>query len=175
MRSVLSCSIARERTFIDRRHKYRTHTDRVGIDGLAGLFPANGHCSRCGRYFTSTFRMVCIAGEVHLCMLPSAGTISVHLPSYYIYPYRCVCGTCSQRRTPTPGRSRQQPPQAPSLCIPKAADARHPAGGPSHRLGHLTPTSPALIIVVANVSFRPRLTDRGPEGTVGRNPTIGGT
>ena len=46
---------------------------------------------------------------------------------------------------------------------------------PSHRLGHLTSTPPAVIIVVANVSFRPRLTGSGPEGTVGRNPTIGVT
>jgi hypothetical protein len=36
---VLSCSIARERTFIDRRHKHRPHTDRVGIGSLAGLSP----------------------------------------------------------------------------------------------------------------------------------------
>jgi hypothetical protein len=47
--------------------------------------------------------------------------------------------------------------------------------GPSHRLGHLTSTPPAIIIVVANVSFRPRLTGRGSEGTVGHNPTVGVT
>src|SRR5215210_2561965 len=57
------------------------------------------------------------------------------------------------RRRPTRGRSRQQPPQAPSLRIPRPADARHPTGS------HLTPsrlltfTPPAIIIVVANVSF----------------------
>jgi hypothetical protein len=45
----------------------------------------------------------------------------------------------------------------------------------SHRLGHLTFTPPAVIIVVANVSFRSRLTGRGPEGTVCRNPTLGVT
>jgi DNA-binding NarL/FixJ family response regulator len=32
-----SDSIARRRSFIDRRRKYRPHTDRVGIGGLAGL------------------------------------------------------------------------------------------------------------------------------------------
>src|SRR5919107_1602027 len=69
--------------------------------------------------------------------------------------------------------SRQQRPPTPSLRIPRAADDRHPAGGPSQRLGHLTSTSPAIIIVVANVSFRPRLTGSGPKGTVGRNPTVG--
>jgi len=46
---------------------------------------------------------------------------------------------------------------------------------PSHRLGHLTSTHPAIIIVVANVSFQPRLTDGDPEGTVGHSPTIGVT
>ena len=60
------------------------------------------------------------------CVYPSARTLSMHLPSDCIYPYRCVCGSCSQRCTPTPGRSRQQRPPTPSLRIPKAADARHP-------------------------------------------------
>jgi hypothetical protein len=49
------------------------------------------------------------------------------------------------------------------------------AAASSHRLGHLTFTPPALIIIVANVSFWPRLTGGDPEGTVGRNPTIGVT
>jgi hypothetical protein len=55
------------------------------------------------------------------------------------------------------------------------ADDRHLAGTPSPRLAHLTFTPPALIIIVANVSFWPRLTGGDPEGTVGRNPTIGVT
>src|ERR687890_2639005 len=67
--------------------------------------------------------------------------------------------------------SRQQRPPTPSLRIPKAADDRHPAGGPSHRLDHLTFPSPATTIIVANVSFWPRLTGGDSEGTVGRNPT----
>ena len=120
-------------------------------------------------------RWFVLLGEVRLCVYPSTGTLSMHLPSDCIYPYRCVCGSCSKRCTPTPGRSRQQRPPTSSLRIPKAADATHPPGGPSHRLGHLTSTSPALIIVVANVSFLPRLTGSGPKGTVGHNPTIGVT
>jgi hypothetical protein len=52
---------------------------------------------------------------------------------------------------------------------------RHPADGPSHLLGHLTFTPPAIIIVVADVSFRPRLAGSDPEGTVGRNQTTGVT
>jgi len=46
---------------------------------------------------------------------------------------------------------------------------------PLHRLGHLTSTPTAHIMVVANVSLWSRLTGRGPEGTVGHNPTIGVT
>jgi hypothetical protein len=107
------------------------------------------------------------------CILP-ARTISMHVARNYIYPYRWVCGSCSQRRTPRRGRSRQQRSPTPSLRIPNAADDRHPVGGPSHRLGHLTFTPPAIIIVVANVSFWSRLTG-GPGGTVGHNPTIGVT
>jgi len=42
-------------------------------------------------------------------------------------------------------------------------------------LGHLTSTSPAITIVVADVSFWRRLTGGDSEGTVGRNPTIGVT
>ena len=30
-----------------------------------------------------------LLGELRLCVYPSAGTISMHLPSDYIYPYRC--------------------------------------------------------------------------------------
>src|SRR5918997_970165 len=78
-------------------------------------------------------RWFVLLGEVRLCVYPSAGTISIRLHNgYCIYPYRCVCGSCSQPRPPTP-----------SLRIPKAADDRHPAGGPSHRLDHLTFPSPA--------------------------------
>jgi hypothetical protein len=49
-------------------------------------------------------RWFVLLGEVRLCVYPSAETISMHLPSDYIYPYRCVGGSCSQRRTPRRGR-----------------------------------------------------------------------
>jgi hypothetical protein len=39
----------------------------------------------------------------------------MHLPSDYIYPYRCVGGNCSQRRAPTRGRSRRQVLSAPPI------------------------------------------------------------
>ena len=119
-------------------------------------------------------RWFVLLGEGRVCVYPSARTISMHLPSDYVYPYRCVCGRCSKRPTPRRGRSRQQRPPTPSLRIPEAADAKYTAGGPSQRLGHLTSTSPALIIVVANVPFQPRLTGC-PKGTVGHNPTRGVT
>jgi hypothetical protein len=45
-------------------------------------------------------RWFVLLGEVRLCVYPSAGTISIHLPCDYIYPYGCVSGSCSQRRTP---------------------------------------------------------------------------
>jgi hypothetical protein len=85
-------------------------------------------------------RWFVLLGEARLCVYPCAGTISMYLTSDYIYPYGRVGVSCSQRRIPRRGRSRQQHPPTPSLRIPKAADDRHPAGGPSHRLGHLTPT-----------------------------------
>jgi hypothetical protein len=45
-------------------------------------------------------RWFVLLGDVRLCVYPSAGTIFIHLPSDYIYPYGCVSGSCSQRRTP---------------------------------------------------------------------------
>lgn len=42
---------------------------------------------------------IVLLGEVRLYVLPSAGTVSMYLPSDYIYPYRCVCESFSQRRT----------------------------------------------------------------------------
>src|ERR671916_167710 len=45
-------------------------------------------------------RWFVLLGEVRLCVYPSAGTISMHLASEYIYPYRDDGGSCSQRRRP---------------------------------------------------------------------------
>jgi hypothetical protein len=66
-------------------------------------------------------------------------------------------------------------PIAPPPRIPRAAYDRYPVGDPSYRLGHLTSTSPATIIFVADVSFRCSLIGCGHEGTDGCNPTIGVT
>ena len=44
-------------------------------------------------------------------------------------------------------------PITPPPRIPRAAHDRHPVGDPSYRLGHLTSTSPATIIFVADVLF----------------------
>jgi hypothetical protein len=64
---VLSYSIARERTFIDRRRKYRPHTDQVGIGGLAGLFPSNGHRGRCGRYVNDFYGYISVMRANEAC------------------------------------------------------------------------------------------------------------
>jgi hypothetical protein len=45
-------------------------------------------------------RWFVLLGEVRLCVYPSAGTMSIHLPSDYIYPYERVGVSCSQRSTP---------------------------------------------------------------------------
>jgi hypothetical protein len=37
------------------------------------------------------------------------------------------------------------------------------------------PVASIVLIIVANISFRPRLTGSGPEGTVDHNPTKGVT
>ena len=61
-------------------------------------------------------------------------------------------------------------PPSPRVPLRRCHDGgRHPADGPSHLLGHLTFTPPAIIMVVANVSFWPRLTSSDPEGTVHHN------
>jgi len=39
----------------------------------------------------------------------------MHLPSDDICPYRCIGGSCWQRRTPTQGRSRQRYPLTPRI------------------------------------------------------------
>jgi hypothetical protein len=67
------------------------------------------------------------------------------------------------------------PPPAPPRASQGQPTTGIPLAASSDSLGHLTSTSPALIIVVANVSFWPRLTGSGPEGTVGCNPTRGVT
>jgi hypothetical protein len=51
-------------------------------------------------------RWFVLLGEVRLCVYPSAGTISMHLPSDYIYPYRCVGGSRSQHCAPRGGVGR---------------------------------------------------------------------
>ena len=43
-------------------------------------------------------------GPSSLHVHPSAGALSMHPTSDYIYPYRCVGGSYSQQRTPTRGR-----------------------------------------------------------------------
>jgi hypothetical protein len=48
-------------------------------------------------------RWFVLLGEVRLCVYPSAGTISIRLPSDYIYPYRCVGGSRSQHCAPRHG------------------------------------------------------------------------
>ena len=45
------------------------------------------------------------------------------------------------------------PPRPPAPLLRCHGGGRHPAGGPSHRLGRLTLTPPAIIMVVAIVSF----------------------
>jgi hypothetical protein len=67
------------------------------------------------------------------------------------------------------------PPPAPPRASQGQPTTGIPLAASSDSLGHLTSTSPALIIVVANVSFQPRLTGSGPEGTDGCNQTIGVT
>jgi hypothetical protein len=65
------------------------------------------------------------------------------------------------------------PPSPPAPLRRCHGGGRHPADGPSHRLGHLTFTPLASIIFVADVSFWAHPTGCDHEGTVGRNPTIG--
>ena len=105
----------------------------------------------------------------------------------YLLPgqYRCICqATTSSPTGATAGAARNGAPRGGVgrdnsarrclVCASQTQTTDIPLAAPSQHLGHLTCTSPALIIVVANVSFWPRLTG-GPEGTVGHNPTRGVT
>ncbi len=65
-------------------------------------------------------RWFVLLGEVRLCVYPSAGTISIHLPSDYIYPYRCVGGSRSQHCAPRGGVGRDN---STCWCLPRAAES----------------------------------------------------
>jgi hypothetical protein len=99
------------------------------------------------------------------------------------YPYTCpettltptgVSAGAARNGAPRGGVGRDNSARRCLVCASQTQTTGIPLAAPSQHLGHLTCTSPALIIVVANVSLQPCLTG-GPEGTVGHNPTRGVT
>jgi hypothetical protein len=100
LRSIAYSAITRGDDPIDRSLWISTASPASDLLGLLVFRLRFASRGRCGRYFTSSFPRFVLLGEVRLCVYPSAGTMSMHLPSHYIYPYWCVGGSCSQRRTP---------------------------------------------------------------------------
>jgi hypothetical protein len=112
-------------------------------------------------------------GLSSLSVYPSAGTLSMHLPSDYIYPYRCVCRICSHRRIPKRGRDNSARRRL--VCASEGSRRQASRWWPLTASRSLDFHLSSDYHSCSKCFFWPRLTGSGPKGTVGRNPTIGVT